>query len=93
MLSTLHLGLDPQVGYMLIILLMFIVLSSAITLRRDKSVSFSRIVITSLIITIILSYNNLYIKAIEKGMSLYGGLLNITTLGQSFTIFILLNKP
>lgn len=75
---------------MLISLLIFILFSNAITIRRDKSILLCRIVITSLIITSILSYNNLYIKALEEGISLYGGLLNITTLSQTFSIFILL---
>ena len=75
---------------MLISLLVLLLFSNAVTIRRDKSILFSRIVISSLILTALLAFNNLYIKPLEAGVSIYGGLLNITTFSQTFNIFILL---
>nr|YP_009681556.1 NADH dehydrogenase subunit 2 [Pseudocercospora fijiensis]QDO71977.1 NADH dehydrogenase subunit 2 [Pseudocercospora fijiensis] len=75
---------------MLISLLVLLLFSNAITIRRDKSILFSRIVISSLILTTLLAYNNIYMKALQAGLSIYGGLLNITTFSQSFNVFIIL---
>ena len=75
---------------MLISLLVLLLFSNAVTIRRDKSILFSRIVISSLILTALLAFNNLYVKPLEAGVSIYGGLLNITTFSQTFNIFILL---
>src|ERR1700712_5687709 len=73
---------------MLLSLLIFMLLSSAVTLRQDKSILFSRIVIKSLLLVSFLAYTNLYIRPLEKGIGIYGGLFNITTLTQTFNIFI-----
>lgn len=75
---------------MLISSLILLLLSNAVTLRRDKSILFSRIVIKSLLLTSFLAYNNLYIGPLEKGIGIYGGLFNVTVFTQSFNIFILL---
>nr|YP_009469570.1 NADH dehydrogenase subunit 2 [Pseudocercospora mori]AVE15080.1 NADH dehydrogenase subunit 2 [Pseudocercospora mori] len=75
---------------MLISLLVLLLFSNAVTIRRDKSILFSRIVISSLILTALLAFNNLYTKPLEAGVSIYGGLLNVTTFSQTFNIFILL---
>src|ERR1700710_2993807 len=75
---------------MLISLLIFLLLSNAVTLRRDKSILFSRVVIIGLISTSFLALNNLFIKPLEKGIGIYGGLFNVTTFTQTFNIFILL---
>lgn len=75
---------------MLISLLMFLLISNAVTLKREKSILFSRIVIKSLLFTSFLAYNNLHIEPLEKGIGIYGGLFNVTAFTQSFNIFILL---
>ena len=75
---------------MLISLLILLLFSNAVTIRRDKSILFSRVVITSLVLTILLAYNNLYIRPLQSGVSIYGGLLNVTTFSQAFNIFIIL---
>jgi NADH-ubiquinone oxidoreductase chain 2 len=71
---------------MLISLLISLLVSNAVTLRRDKSILFSRIVITGLFFASFLALNNLFTKALEKGIGIYGGLFNVTTLIQSFNI-------
>lgn len=73
---------------MLISLLVFLLISNAVTTRRDKSILFSRVVIKSLLLTSFLAYSNLYVKPLEKGIGIYGGLFNVTTFTQSFNIFI-----
>ena len=75
---------------MLIFLLILLLVSNALTLKRDKSILFSRIVIIGLISTSFLSLNNLFLKPLEKGVGIYGGLFNITTFTQTFNIFIFL---
>ena len=69
---------------MLISLLIFLLLSNALTMRRDKSILFSRVVIIALISTSFLAWNNLFIKPLEKGIGIYGGLFNVTTFTQTF---------
>src|ERR1700709_1955585 len=73
---------------MLISLLIFLLLSNAVTLRRDKSILFSRVVIIGLISTSFLALNNLFIKSLDKGIGIYGGLFNATAFTQTFNIFI-----
>jgi NADH-ubiquinone oxidoreductase chain 2 len=69
---------------------MLLLISNAVTLKRDQSILFSRIVMKSLILTSFLLYNNIYISSLEKGIGIYGGLFNVTTFTQTFSIFLLL---
>ena len=75
---------------MLLSLLIFIIISNAVSLRRDKSILFSRVVIKALILTSIIALNNLYVNPLEKGIGIYGGLFNVNALTQTFNIFIFL---
>ena len=75
---------------MLILSLIFLLVSSAVTVRRDKSILFSRVAIVILIFSTIIGFNALSIKALEKGIGIYGGLFNITTFTQTFNVFIFL---
>lgn len=74
---------------MLISLLILLLFSNALTLRKDKSILFSRVVILGLISTSFLAWNNLFLRPFAKGIGIYGGLFNVTTFTQSFNIFIL----
>jgi len=73
---------------MLIFSILFLLLSNAVTLRRDKSILFSRIAISVLLYSSILAFNNLYITFLERGIGLYSGLFHITSTTQTFHIFI-----
>ena len=73
---------------MLITLLIILLLSNALTSRRDKSILFSRIVILGLVSTTYLTLNNLFIESLGKGIGIYGGLFNVTCFTQTFNIFI-----
>ena len=75
---------------MIISLLIFLLISNAVSLRQDKSILFSRVVISSLFLASVILINNLYISPLERGIGIYGGLFNINVLTQSFNIFIFL---
>lgn len=73
---------------MLILSLISLLLSNAVTIRRDKSILFSRVAMITLIFSSFLGINSLSVKALAKGIGLYGGLFNVTTFTQTFNIFI-----
>ena len=75
---------------MLISLLIYLLISNAVTLKQDKSILFSRVLIQNLILTSILAGDNIYIRALGKGIGLFGGLFNVTLFTQTFNIFIFL---
>ena len=73
---------------MLVFSILFLLLSNAVTLRRDKSILFSRVSIIILLYSTFLANNNLYITYINKGIGIYSGLFHITSITQTFHIFI-----
>ena len=73
---------------MIISLLTSLLISNALTLRKDKSILFSRIVMIALILSTVLAFNNLFVLSLDKGIGLYGGLFHVTATTQSFNIFI-----
>lgn len=73
---------------MLISLLTLLLISNALTLRKDKSILFSRVVMISLIHTSFLAYNNLFFLSLDKGIGIFGGLFHVTVFTQIFNIFI-----
>jgi len=75
---------------MLISLLIFLLLSNAVTSRQHKTILFSRIVITGLILSSYLALNNPFTQPLEKGVGIYGGLFNVTSFTLSFNIFLFL---
>ena len=75
---------------MLITSLIYLLLSNAITLRRDKSILYSRVAIIVLLYTSLLALFTLYLTSLDKGIGLYGGLFHATSITQIFHIFIFL---
>ena len=75
---------------MLVNSLLLLLLSNAITLRRDKSILYSRITITICIFSILVGYTNLDFTLLNKGIGLFGGLFHTTCTTNVFHIFILL---
>jgi len=63
-----------------------LLLSNAVTLRRDISILFNRIVIIILMYSII--HHTIGLSMLTKGIALHGGLLYITNITQIFQIFI-----
>jgi NADH-ubiquinone oxidoreductase chain 2 len=75
---------------MLILSLIILILSNSITLRRDKSILYSRATITILIIAALISYDNLNFLFLNKGIGIFGGLFHATSITSVFQIFIML---
>ncbi len=74
---------------MLTLSILLLLLSNAVTLRRDKSILYSRIAI------IILSYSffngslSLLFKSFKRGIGLFGGLFHATIITHVFQLFII----
>jgi NADH-ubiquinone oxidoreductase chain 2 len=75
---------------MLITNLILIILSNAVTDRRDKSILYNRITIIALIYSIFSSLIVLSFKSFEKGIGIYNGLFFTTSITTTFQIFIYL---
>jgi NADH-ubiquinone oxidoreductase chain 2 len=75
---------------MLIYSILFLLLSNAVTLRRDKSILFSRVAVIILIYCSLLAVYSLIIQNSFKGIGLFGGLFHTTSITQIFHIFIFL---
>ena len=73
---------------MIIFLLTYLLISNALTIRKDKSILFSRIVMISLILTSLLAFNNLFVLCLDKGIGIFGGLFHVTPFTQTFNIFV-----
>jgi NADH-ubiquinone oxidoreductase chain 2 len=73
---------------MLFLSIIFLLLSNAVTLRRDKTILYSRVASIILLYCFILGYDTYYINFLDKGISLYGGLLHITAITHFFQLFI-----
>ena len=75
---------------MLIYSLLFLLLSNAVTIRRDKSILYSRVTIIILLYSSLLALENLSMIYLDKGIGLYGGLFHATSMTQTFHLFIFL---
>jgi len=73
---------------MLIFSILFLLLSNAVTLRRDKSILYSRVAIIVLLYSATLALITLYITNLDRGIGLYGGLFHATSTTEIFHIFI-----
>ena len=65
-----------------------LLLSNAVTLRRDKSILFSRVAILVLLYCSHVALNSLYITSLDRGIGLFGGLFHATSTTQIFQLFI-----
>ena len=75
---------------MLIFSILFLLLSNAVTLRRDKSILYSRVAIIVLLYCSFFAFISLFINSLANGIGLYGGLFHATAITQIFQIFIFL---
>ena len=75
---------------MLLQSLIFLLLSNSITSRRDKSILYSRIAVTILLISTLITYDNLSLLFLERGIGIFGGLFHSTCTTNFFHIFIFL---
>ena len=75
---------------MLLSNLIYIILSNAVTDRRDKSILYNRIAIIALVYSVISSLICLGFKSFDKGIGIYNGLFFTTPITTTFQIFIYL---
>ena len=75
---------------MLIYSSLLLLLSNAVSLRRDKSILFSRVGLVILVYSSLIALNSLYFISLDGGIGLYGGLFHATSITQIFHIFIYL---
>lgn len=66
--------------------ILYLLLSNAVTLRRDMSILFNRIAIIVLIYCFL--HEIVSLSLINKGIGLHGGLLHISSITQIFHIFV-----
>jgi NADH-ubiquinone oxidoreductase chain 2 len=65
-------------------------MSNAVSLRRDKSILYSRITIIILLLSSYLTLDSLYLTNLDTGIGLYGGLFSATSITHTFQLFIFL---
>ena len=73
---------------MVVYSILLLLLSNAVTIRRDKSILFSRVAITILLYCLFLAMQSLHLSYLEKGIGLYGGLYQATCNTHVFQMFI-----
>jgi NADH-ubiquinone oxidoreductase chain 2 len=75
---------------MILTFLVLLLLSNGLTVRPDTSILYSRIGLTIIFYSLFSAYSTFYIEYLERGVSLYGGLFNATSITHTFQIFIFL---
>ena len=70
--------------------IIFLLLSNAVTFRREKSILYSRKTILILLCSCLIALKSLDISFLDKGIGLYGGLFHATHVTQTFHTFIFL---
>ena len=65
-----------------------LLLSNAITIRRDSTIFCSRLGMVMLIFCLFLTYNNIYILFTDQGIGIFGGLFYTSSITQIFQILI-----
>src|SRR6266513_2134687 len=78
-----------NIKYMLITSLTLLLLSNVVSSRRDKSILFSRTALLILFYCFILLSFDLSLIFVDKGLSLFGGLIYCKGHNQIFALFIL----
>ena len=73
---------------MLTLAILLLLMSNAVTIRRDKSILFARSSLTILAFCFFLCFNSFDLKLHEKGLGLFSGLLQTTTITHVFHIFV-----
>ena len=73
---------------MLIYSILFLLSSNAVSLRRDKSILYARIVITILICSFILCINSYSTDFHDKGLGFFGGFYQTSALTHTFHLFL-----
>ena len=80
-------GLSPA-KTMAIYSMLVLLLSNAVTLRRDKSILYSRATIIIFLCSCLLIAKSLNVSFLDRGVGLYGGLFHATPITHTFHLFI-----
>lgn len=75
---------------MLMTAILLLLLSNAITVRRDKSILFSRASLAILTVCFFICFASFDFKLHEKGLGLFCGLFQTTAVSHSFHLFVLI---
>ena len=75
---------------MVLTFLLLLLFSNGLTIRPDTSILYSRIGILVVFYSLLSAYTSYHITYLEKGISLYGGLFNVTAITHTFQMFILI---
>src|SRR5258708_14352874 len=75
---------------MILTFLTLLLLSNGLTVRPDTSILYSRIGLIIIFYSLFSAYTTFFIEYLERGVSLYGGLFNVTSITHTFQVFILL---
>ncbi len=75
---------------MLISSIILLLLSNGLSNKKDASIFYSRIGITILVYCILFSLASFFFTYLNKGLALYGGLFNASTVSHNFHILIFL---
>jgi NADH-ubiquinone oxidoreductase chain 2 len=75
---------------MIITFLLLLLFYNGLTVRPDTSILFSRIGLLIIFYSIVSSIMSFHITYLQKGIGLYGGLFNVTSITHTFQIFIFL---
>ena len=75
---------------MIITFLLLLLFYNGLTIRPDTSILFSRIGLLIIFYSILSSVMSFHITYLQKGIGLYGGLFNVTSITHTFQIFIFL---
>jgi len=73
---------------MLVYSILFLLLSNAVSMRRDKSILYNRVSISMLCYSIIIANTNLYITYLKRGIGIYSGLFHINSITLIFHMLI-----
>nr|YP_009370198.1 NADH dehydrogenase subunit 2 [Bryoria tenuis]ARO90301.1 NADH dehydrogenase subunit 2 [Bryoria tenuis] len=73
---------------MILYSILFLLLSNAVTFRREKSILYSRKTIIILLCSCLVALKSLDMSFLDRGIGLYGGLFHATPISQVFHIFI-----
>jgi NADH-ubiquinone oxidoreductase chain 2 len=73
---------------MLLLFILVLLLSNSLSFKQDISIYYARVGFITLIYSIYICYNNLFITYLNQGIGLYGGLFNISSL--IFLLYILI---
>ena len=68
--------------------MLVLLLSNAVTLRRDKSILYSRVTIIIFLCSCLLIAKSLSVTFLDRGVGLYGGLFHATPITHTFHLFI-----